>query len=141
MSIIKFKFQPDFFINPRTKKLGAIYRPYLLVKLGNGNKWSRNFIRALLDSGADNNVFPASFATEIGIDYKKGEYRRIVGVGGKETESYINFVKIRIENKEFETIVQFGEDIKTPLLGREGFFNYFDYIKLNVKRRLIEIKY
>ncbi len=88
MQLLTYNFLPDLFRDPRTHKLGTIYRPYVLIKLGNKMNWSANFIKALVDSGADNNVFPASFATEIGIDYKKG-----------------------------------------------------DYIKLNVKRRIIELKY
>jgi len=75
MPIIKYDFLPDIFVHPNTKKLGTIYRPYILVKLGNKNKWSKNFIKTLIDSGADHNVFPSSFATEVGIDYKRGEYR------------------------------------------------------------------
>lgn len=141
MPIIKYSFLPDIFFDPKVKKLKTIYRPYILVKLGNKNKWSKNFIKALVDSGSDYNVFPSSFANGIGIDHKKGEYQKIVGVGGLLTDSYINFVKIKIENKEIETIIQFGEKIQTPLLGREGFFNYFDYLKFNTKRRFLEIKY
>lgn len=142
MPIIKYEFQPDIFKNPNTKKLGAIYRPYVLVKLGRDDKWSKNFIRALLDSGADNNVFPASFAREIGINYKDGQRSRIIGVGGQEVDSYMNFVKIKVNGKkELDTLIEFGDEIQTPLLGREGFFNYFDRITFNVKRRFIELKY
>ena len=46
------------------KKLDFIYRPYVFIKLGNGNKWSKNFIRSLIDSGADYNVFPSAFAKD-----------------------------------------------------------------------------
>lgn len=142
MPLIKYQFQPDIFTDSKTGKLGVIYRPYVLIKLGKGNKWSINFIRALVDSGSDYNVFPASFATEIGINYKKGEYRKITGVGKNSSiDSYLNLAKIKVENKEFESVIQFGEDIQTPLLGREGFFNYFDYVKFDVKRRFFEIKY
>lgn len=140
MPIITYKFQPDIF-RDKTSKLGVIYRPYVLIKLGHKNKWSKNFIKALIDSGSDHNVFPASFAAEIGINYKNGEYREIFVVGGESVDSYINLVKLKIENKDLETVIQFGEKVQTPLLGREGFFNYFDYIKFNVKRRKIEIKY
>lgn len=141
MPLIKYNFLPDIFLDLKVKKLKTIYRPYTLVKLGNNNKWSKNFIKALLDSGSDYNVFPSSFANEIGIDYKKGEYQKIIGVGGLSVDSYIHFVKIKIEDKEFETVAQFGAHIQTPLLGREGFFNYFDYVKFNTKRRFLEIKY
>lgn len=141
MPLLKYSFLPDLHRDSKTQKLGTIYRPYVLVKLGNKNKWSSNFIKSLVDSGADHNIFPASFATGIGLDYKKGEHRRITVVGGEYIDAYMNIVKIRIEAKEFETVVQFGDNIEIPLLGREGFFNYFDYVKLNVKRRIIELKY
>lgn len=141
MSVIKYQFLPDIFRDQKTNKLGGIYRPYVLVKLGNDKKWSNNFIKSLLDSGADNNVFPASFATEIGINYKKGTLVPVTVVGGQKVDSYVNFVKMKVENKEFETVIQFGENIQIPLLGREGFFNYFDYVKFNVKRKFFEIKF
>ena len=141
MPVIKYHFQTDLFRDQKTKKLGTVYRPYARVKLGYGKKWSEKFIRALIDSGADTNVFPASFATEIGIDYKKGTLKKITGIGGYEVESYINLVKLKIEDKQFETVIEFSESIQIPLLGREGFFNYFSYIKLRVKKRLLELKY
>lgn len=141
MPLIKYNFLPDIFTHPKTRKLGTIYRPYIPVKLGNGNKWSENFIKTLVDSGADHNVFPSSFAAEIGIDYTKGEPRQIIGVGDLPINSYVNFAKIKVDNKEIETIIQFSDNIQIPLLGREGFFNYFDYIKFNTKRRFLEIKY
>ena len=113
MPIIKYDFLPDIFFDPKVKKLKTIYRPYVLVKLGNKKKWSKNFIKALVDSGSDYNVFPSSFANEIGIDYEKGEYQKIVGVGGLSVDSYMHFVKIKVENKEFETVIQFGNHIQT----------------------------
>lgn len=140
MPLIRYNFLPDIFLDPKVRKLKTMYRPYILVKLGNKNKWSKNFIKALVDSGADYNVFPSSFADEIGINYTKGEAQKITGVGGLTIDTYMHFVKIKVENKEFETVVQFGKDIQTPLLGREGFFNYFDYVKFNAKRRFLEIK-
>lgn len=141
MPVIKYPFQPDLFRDQKTKKLGAVYRPYILVKIGHDKKWSENFIRALADSGADTNVFPASFATEIGVDYKKGQLRKIIGVGGQEVDSYINLVRLKTETKEFETVIEFGENIQIPLLGREGFFNYFSYVKFAVKKRVLELKH
>ena len=35
MPIIKYDFLPDIFFDPKVKKLKTIYRPYVLVKLGN----------------------------------------------------------------------------------------------------------
>ncbi|MEX2007219.1 MAG: retropepsin-like aspartic protease [Candidatus Levyibacteriota bacterium] len=141
MPVISYKFHPEIFRDSKTKKLASIYRPYLLIKIGNKNKWSANFIKALVDSGADNNVFPASFATEVGIDYKKGEPRDILGVGGIGGRTYAVFCRIQLENKKIDTMIQFGESIQMPLLGREGFFNYFDYIKFDAKRKFFEIKF
>lgn len=141
MPLLTYEFLPDVFLNPESKKLGVVYRPYVLVKLGNGERWSKNFIRALVDTGADNNLFPIEFANEIGIDYKKGKRWKIVGVGRQEVHVYIIFAKIKIDRREFETMIQFGEHIRTPLLGREGFLNYFDRVSFNVKKRFLELKY
>ena len=135
MPVKTFKFHPDIFKNEVT------WRPYILIKLGNKNKWSPNFIRALVDSGADSNVFPSQFAKEIGLDYKKGKAEQVTGIGDKHSLVYVNIVKIRLETKEFETVIKFGEEIRIPLLGRDGFFNYFKKVSFSVKEREIEIKF
>lgn len=141
MPLLNYNFHPDIFRDQKIGKLGVVYRPYVLIKIGNGTRWSENFIRALVDSGADRNVFPALFATEIGIDYVNGEQKKIVGVGKQDITSYTYIVKMKIDTKEFDTVIEFGESIQIPLLGREGFMNYFDYIKFNVKKKVVELKY
>lgn len=141
MPLVKYDFLPDIYQDPDSKTLKVTHRPYVLIKLGNGNRWSKNYIKSLVDSGADNNVFPASFATEIGINYQSGRFRKITGVGGQEIDSYINIVKLKIDKREIETTIHFGESIQTPLLGREGFFNYFNRLSFDVKHRKLELKY
>ena len=56
-------------VDPETKRLDFMYRPYMCVKLQHKKHISSNFVKALVDSGSDYNVFPSSFATEIGIDF------------------------------------------------------------------------
>ena len=141
MSVITLDFQPDILISSQTKKLDFIYRPYVFIKLGNGNKWSKNFIRSLIDSGADYNVFPSAFAKEIGINYEAGQKHKTTGVGGQLMTTYLHVVKIKVNSREIDTVVSFGKEIETPLLGRQGFFNYFDRITFIVKSKTLELEY
>ena len=141
MPVKTINFEPDFIINPENGKLDFIYRPYLFIKLGNKSKWSMNFIRSLLDTGADFNTFPASFAKEINLDYKKGKKRETMGFKGESITTYLNIVSLKIDSKIIETAVCFGEEVKTPLLGRQGFFNFFDRISFKTKDKIVELKY
>lgn len=38
-----------------------------------------------------------------------------------------------------ETVVYFGENVKLPILGRDGFFNYFRKVAFDVKDKTFEL--
>lgn len=136
---MKFDFEPELSFNPHTNKIDYCYRPYLFIKLSHKRKSSANFIKTLVDSGSDRNTFPAEFAKEIGLDYKKGESRKITSVNDSFTVVYGNRVKIEFDGKSIETVVYFGKSVKLPILGRDGFFNYFKKVSFDVKSKTFEL--
>ena len=48
----------------------ATLRPYVAINLFNGTRSFRSY--ALIDSGADDCIFPASFAAQLGLNYLNG---------------------------------------------------------------------
>ncbi len=133
----KIDFEPEFHFNQATRKWDYIYRPYLFVKLINKKRISQNLIKALVDSGSDHNVFPEEFAAEIGLDYKKGMKYKSTTVNEYSFTVYGNRVMIDCGIKMIDTVIYFGENVKIPVLGREGFFNYFKSVSFDIKGKKI----
>jgi hypothetical protein len=141
MPEIKINFDPDIALHPDTHQLEFKYRPYLQVKIGHNNKLTSNFIRALVDSGSDRNLFPSSFATEIGINWTTGDKHKITGIGGKTIYSYGHLVTVKVKKRKIETIVYFAREITIPLLGRDGFFNFFKTISFDTRNKKMILFY
>ncbi len=135
----KFDFEPELSFNPQTMRVDYCYRPYLFIKLLYKRNTSANFIKALVDSGSDRNTFPAELAKEIRLDYKKGEKRKTTSVNDSAFVVYGNRVKVKYDGGVIETVVYFGENVKLPILGRDGFFNYFRKVAFDVKDKTFEL--
>lgn len=120
-------------------KIGLWYRPIIPVTL-RFNKIEFNYL-ALLDSGADFNIFHADIAKILKIDLsklKKPVY--FSGINGRGT-GYFTAVDVGIGNDFLNTPVVFSDDISNNgygILGQQGFFNKykieFDYLagKINL---------
>jgi len=111
---------------------GNIFRPMIPVWISIDYVKSGIF-HALLDSGADANLFPASLGDLMGIDIKKGRKIRVVGIGSSELTAYQHKFHLYIGRKKFETKVDFSFEQNIPLLGRRGFFDLFKKISFSEK--------
>ncbi|MBI2028129.1 MAG: hypothetical protein HYT07_00835 [Candidatus Levybacteria bacterium] len=141
MSVIRFDYTPEVFINPKTQKVDYIYRPLVDVRLSYKHNFGKNIISCLLDSGADKNLFPASWGESVGINIKKGESVRHYGIGANDLIAYRHKVMLYIGSFSFEAYSDFSFEQSFPLLGREGFFKYFKEIVFNEKGRFVNLKY
>jgi len=141
MPLLKFSFEPDLYLDPITKKPQVNYRPYVFISLKYKKKVSPNKIRALVDSGADYNTFPSSFAKELGIDVTNGIKHMTTGIGGQVLTVYGHRLGIVLDNKEINTYIFFGKHVTIPLLGRDGFFNYFNKVSFKIKEKRLELKH
>ena len=92
-----------------------------------------------MDSGADYNIFPSRVGKFLGIDVYAGDREMIKGIGGQVFTVYYHKVEMIVANKSFEAIAAFGDQIKFPVLGQEGFFDKFE-VKFNYQKKEIEIK-
>lgn len=135
----KFTYYPYITEDPKSGKKSEIFRPTIPIILVYKSKSTWDF-QALVDSGSDRNLFPAELGEYLGIDIKKGTKRPIRGIGDYDIWSYTHNVKILTAGKSMEVEVDFSYEQKTPLLGREGFFNCFKEIIFNVKAKTITFK-
>jgi hypothetical protein len=85
---------------------------------------------ALLDSGADDTVFPDHLAPQLGIDLSNAPSVVASGLGGSQV--VVRYVTIRLrvadnqEKREWAAIVGFGPIAnRLPVLGFAGFLQYF----------------
>jgi hypothetical protein len=81
---------------------------------------------ALIDSGANISVFREEIAECLEIVIEDGEEILLQGLGGRIV-GYIHELKVRVDDEEFPCKVVFSKELTVGLniLGREGFFEYF----------------
>jgi hypothetical protein len=82
---------------------------------------------ALIDSGADQIIMPATFADIFGIDRSSCPERSIVGVSMEPMVGFVGQLWLRIERQReaFLAPVVFIDADVPVLLGRERFFDYY----------------
>jgi predicted aspartyl protease len=90
-------------------------------------------VYALIDTGADECAFPASFAPLLGHNLQAGQWKRI-STGNGITTAYSHTTRIIIEGfSTQEVLVDFMANLNIPLLGVRSFLANFvliiDYSK------------
>jgi hypothetical protein len=98
-------------------------RPIIEVELRGPNGTFREL--ALVDSGADRSLVHREIADVLGLDYRKGKRRQVIGVSGI-TDVWYAEMAMRFQHSRSELMIPVGI-IDTPyvgvLLGQEGFFD------------------
>jgi len=107
--------------DPKTGQLVSIYRPFIKVMFSFGHTLSRPF-HALIDSGSDRNLLPASLGEMIGMKVKTGKSRTILGIGKANIVAYSHKVKLYIGGLDFDVTIDFSYEQEVLILGRKGFF-------------------
>lgn len=122
-------------------KIGQHKRPIIPVRLT--HKISSVNIPALIDSGADFNVFPLSIAKDLGLSINLSKPIIFRGVGEKSQKltGYLSVLNLMIFNKgeniNFSTPIVFTNDIPSngfALLGETGFFDHLNQVSFFYKR-------
>ena len=120
---------------------GDIARPYLPITIINPTTNKHLKVFALIDTGADECAFPASFAPLLGHSLQTGQQRKI-STGNGITVAYSHTTRIEIEGfATQEALIDFMPNLNIPLLGVRSFLSNFiltvDYPKktfsLNLK--------
>jgi predicted aspartyl protease len=106
-------------------------RPYLKVRYINPHTEDNTLAWALIDTGADDCVLPASFAEILGHDLEAGERTMIAGVHGEDVAyRHTTIIKIPGDLPEDtfsteETLISFVDNLPQPLLGVRSFLSHF----------------
>lgn len=104
---------------------GDLPRPYLPIRIINPDSGKELRVYALVDTGADECAFPASFAPVLGHNLQAGQSRRI-STGNGITVAYSHTTQIVIEDfSTQDVLVDFMPNLNTPLLGVKSFLSNF----------------
>lgn len=129
---------------PYKKLASGISRPIIPIEVIHAEKSIRYY--ALIDSGADMNVFHAEIADILGIDVESGKEGQISGITQGETQKYyIHPITISIGGWRHKTTAAFMPTLSKNghgLLGQNGFFDLFtvkfDYLKQDIELKEIQ---
>lgn len=136
MQVIKFDYHPDVSLKKNSSTVNQIIdRPKIPIRLSFNHKQSITPVLCLLDSGADNNLFPTSMGEAIGINMTKYPKYGTRGIGNSPPiETYrVPNVKLLVGynlKPDYVIIadIDFAYCHNLPLLGRDGFFKFFKNI-------------
>lgn len=136
-----FSYTPLRGQDQRTGKAIVIYRPLVPVEISFEERKSPA-VNALIDSGADENLFPAWMGVIAGIDIRRGTKQHLIGIGRFEIETYKCRVKLNLLTAKpisFETNVSFSYEQQMPILGRSGFFDLFKKVEFSERKKIVEL--
>ena len=126
--------------NPVTGEIiGELYYPLVVIRIAYKHHLGREFY-ALVDSGSDRNLFPASLGILVGMNIKKGTEVTIGGIGRINIKAFTHKITLYLGTKRFETEADFSFDQQVPLLGRNGFFNLFQSVTFKENKKVMTIE-
>lgn len=97
-------------------------------------------VSALIDSGAEQNVFPLEAAADLGYDLSGHPEVMIVGAGGKHTPGRVAILDYQVGDYRWRAPAIFSRAVNDrPLLSQAGFFAFFT-VTFRHARRDIKIK-
>jgi len=100
-------------------------RPYLPITIVNPDNDRQIKVYALIDTGADESAFPASFAPLLGHQLQFGKAKKI-STGNGITTAYSHVSRIVIEGfSTQDVLVDFMPNLNIPLIGVRSFLINF----------------
>ena len=131
------------FVIPYTS-FGTISRPALKTWLQYGSTVTPFDFYSIIDSGADNCCFPASFAQHIQLNLTNAPKTSTTGSTGIESAhiaKVVIWVEIDGTRYHFSCDSIFQPSLQVGLLGRNGFFNMFSVVNFNEKNRTVILEH
>ena len=121
----------------------GIERPVIPILIRNLRTKQSIGYEALVDSGSDHCIFSSEIAEIIGIDFATGERDDIGGVvADQKRPIYFHDVEISVGGNVHPIRAAFMPDLSTSghgLLGQEGFFDLFSFVKFEQLKGTIEL--
>ena len=133
---MKFPYRKINLKNPFNSKQ-FILRPIIPFSI----KYKDRVLRfeALIDSGADFNIFPVEIAEKLEVTLKNSDHIAFAGVGGNIINGIKAEVMLEIGSWEIKTKVVFAP-VDSGILGQYGFFDLYQ-VNFNLKRKIIKIEF
>lgn len=119
--------------------MDGIFRPRIEIQISNRGLIT-NLFEALVDSGSDTNLFPARIAESLGISLEEKSFKTIYGIGATSIKAYTKKITLHLYKFNFKTNIDFSFEQRTPILGRNGFFDLFKSIKFKEGERFLDIE-
>jgi hypothetical protein len=97
---------------------------------------------ALIDSGADINLFSYEIGELLGLDVESGEVGDVVSMTGQPAELYTHTVTLIVGGKEHSVKASFTkalDDRPYGVLGQYGFFDLFK-VDFDLTHEVIQVK-
>src|SRR3989344_9296149 len=131
--IIKLDYIETLGLDQKGKK-SKLPKPFIpiVVQYKHSRLWNTF---ALVDSGADYNLFPGEVSKYFGINLTKGIEVPVYGIGNRSPiTAYRHWgIKVRFKEVAIETYADFATEQEYVLLGQNGFFDKFKQIIFNRK--------
>ena len=113
------------------------YLPLLTVNVQTGFRMVD--VNALVDSGAEHNVFSIDIARRLQLDVKSGQPVTLNTIAG-ETTGYLMPVNFELGRQQWRAPVIFTDSAGHPgILGQQGFFKYFT-VTFKYRDRVMNIR-
>jgi hypothetical protein len=94
---------------------------------------------ALVDSGAEHNIFSLEIAEEVGLSLRKARHVIVVGAGGHEIDGFLTTIELQLARNRWTAQTIFSDAGKRrAILGQIGFFAFFT-VTFRYARREFEI--
>jgi hypothetical protein len=138
---MEFRYKPlEIKSSKVSKNKFVVWRPIIPVYLLNNKKIIG--YEAIIDSGADFNIFHSEIADILGVDYEKGNKKLLFGMGHQEITGFECELEIKIQGfDKHKAKVIFSDQIPPNsfgVLGNLGFFNKYD-IDFQYNRKVITV--
>lgn len=132
---MRFPYRKINLKNPFSSKQ-FILRPIVPLSIKYGEKTLR--YEALIDSGADFNIFPLEIAEKLGIKFKENKKLFFTGIAGDPIAGKMAEIVIELGNKKVSAKAVFAE-VGNGILGQYGFFDILQ-VKFDLKNKEIVIE-
>jgi len=118
----------------------SVLRPRIHIRLLHKNRFID--LLALVDSGADDCIFPLEVATELGLPLKKENTNQYAWIGSGHISAAFTHVQFAIPGEPaFQLYAGFSDAPSVvPILGQAGFFDRVD-VTFKKQKGLIELKF
>jgi len=116
----------------------SILRPRIRIRLKHRDRFID--LLALVDSGADDCLFPLDVARLLRLDFDPANSHLYAGIGQGAVTATFQKVMLEVGGWSFILYAGFSDSpTVVPILGQNGFFDLFE-VKFNKPKELVELK-